>query len=198
MTSRYAPRTLTQITPVIVRDAQASLLDRGILADGLDDGASSEAPVLRLCLTQGTWHSRDIITTSGMRPAPKITLRGHRPLLQHLLMRSCKDVALIGREAQRAEVELMASRNFFCLAIRTGHGVLRPRTRDIAKGCHLIQAGCGPDDPLLILYDRNAGNRPFHLPAQADRLREIAHEISLIADVALAPGERLATNIHLC
>lgn len=195
MAREHAHRTSLEVVPVI-EACRALDLDQDLHLPEVD--LRDEICAARLVLSEGCWSLREIITQSGRRPVRRRRAAENQPLLHYLFARTFDATCAEREDIERTQVEFIATRNFLVPNLWFGGRVLRPRTADIDLRDRLISAGCQIDDPLLLLYDRQPGVHAFTASAQAHRLGEIAPEISLVADIALAPGERLAATIHLC
>lgn len=190
---------LAEITPVILADRALARSTAGSWIAEIDTPREQGLRAARLRLIEGpTWQLEQIIGPSGIAPfGARVIVRARQALLA-ILARHMDALGRNLRETGSLTSEIIATRNFCTVITRDAGSILRPSVRDFPQGSLLEAAGCEPASPLLILYDRRSERGEFTASAQAHRLREIADEISLVADVALTPCERLATKIHLC
>lgn len=180
------------VTPVLIRNEDLARATSGNWIPEIDENHAPCPGAARIISENGRLELQDLIRPTGVVPIePREITRGATACL-HLLHQAMA-LHTTGRHP-----EIIATRNFCTIRFRASTPVPRPRTRDIPEASLLRAAGCAQDAPLILLHDRNPDQVAFNTLAQAHRLGEIAKEISLIADVALALHEKLAEKIHLC
>jgi len=180
------------VTPVLLRNDDLARATSGNWIAEIDQQTAPVPRAVRISVEDGRLRLRELIEPSGVLPIQSRDItRGAEACLRLLLQ--ALDLPKSGRHP-----EIIATRNFCTIRFLDTASVPRPRTRDIPQASLLRAAGCADDAPLLLLHDRNPFGVEFSVPSQAHRLRKIAGEISLVADVALAFREKLAEKIHLC
>lgn len=179
-------------TPVLLRNDDLARATSGNWIAEIDEQTAPGPRAVRISVEDGRLRLRELIEPNKVLPIkPRDIIRGSETCLRLLL--EAMDLPKSGRHP-----EIIATRNFCTIQFLDIASVPRPRTKDIPQAPLLRAAGCADDAPLLLLHDRNPSRVEFSVPSQAHRLREIAGEISLVADVALAFRENLAEKIHLC
>jgi len=180
------------VTPVLIRNEDLARATSGNWIPEIDENHAPCPGAARITVENGRLELQDLIKPTGVvLIEPREITRGAAACL-HLLHQAMA-LHTTGRRP-----EIIATRNFCTIRFCANTTVPRPRTRDIPQASLLRAAGCAQDAPLILLHDRNPDRIAFNTLAQAHRLGEIAKEISLIADVALALHEKLAEKIHLC